>query len=359
MLRSNDLLKPYEVLSKSVKFNTYMIRFIISVVIFLVSLSCALAPSISQRMNGVSLVGIRDSLQSVQIKPLKNIHVSHVAIMPFGFIRDKIRPEIIFNIERQWFGEKAIGVKQYVEMLQKENIEIMLKPQIWISRGEFTGHLEMQTEAAWQQLERTYETYILEYARLAQALNIPIFCIGTELERFIKFRPDYWQRLIKKIKLAYRGKLTYAANWDEYQTTPFWNELDYIGVNGYFPLTEEQTPSVETCKIALKQWKVELKQLSNTQNKPILFTEFGYRSVDFTARQPWRSEHEIKSVNLEAQSNAYLAFFETFWGEDWVAGGFIWKWFPNHETSGGIDDSRFTPQNKPTEAIIKRIYSGF
>ena len=336
-----------------------MIKFIISVAICLVSFSCAMAPSTPKKMNGVSLVGTRDSLQSVQIQPLKNIHVSHTAIMPFGFIRDKNTPEIIFNTERQWFGEKAIGVKQYVEMLQKENIQIMLKPQIWISRGEFTGHLEMQTEDEWQQLESSYEKFILEYAQLAEALHVKLFCVGTELERFIKNRPDYWKNLITKIKQVYTGQLTYAANWDEYQETPFWKDLDYIGVNGYFPLTDEQTPSVEACKTALEKWKIELLQFTTEQNKSILFTEFGYRSVDFAAKQPWRYDRDMNVVNLEAQTNASLAFFETFWNEDWVAGGFIWKWFPNHTASGGGDDSRFTPQNKPAEVIIKRIYSGF
>lgn len=336
-----------------------MIKFIFSVAICLVISSCAMSPSSTTKINGVSYVGTRDSLLLEHVEPLKNNFVNYTSLMPFGFIRDQSHPEIIFNTERQWFGEKGIGIRQYAEILRKEDINIMLKPQIWIRRGEFTGHLQMETEAAWQQLEHSYETFILEHARLAEALNIPIFCIGTELERFIKFRPEYWQRLITKIKHIYKGKLTYAANWDEYQTTPFWNELDYIGVNGYFPLTEEQTPSVETCKIALEQWKVEMKQFLSTQNKPILFTEFGYRSVDFAAKQPWRSDRDMTAVNLEAQTNASIAFFETFWGEDWVAGGFIWKWFPNHAVSGGENDSRFTPQNKPAEAIIKKIYSGF
>jgi len=336
-----------------------MIKFFISIGFCLVLFSCAMAPSISKKMNGVSFVGTRDTLQSSYITPLKNIHANYTAIMPFGFIRDKNNPEIIYNAERQWFGEKVIGVKQYVELLQNENIQIMLKPQIWISRGEFTGHLEMQTEAEWQQLEISYKQFIFEYAQLAEQLNISLFCIGTELERFINHRPDYWQDLIVKIKQVYTGELTYAANWDEYQKTPFWNDLDYIGVNGYFPLTEEQTPTVEACKIALERWKIDLKALSSTNHKPILFTEFGYRSVDFTAKQPWRADRDMTAVNLEAQTNATLAFFETFWNEDWVAGGFVWKWFPNHTTSGGINNTRFTPQNKPTEVIIKRIYSGF
>jgi len=62
-------------------------------------------------------------------------------------------------------------------------------------------------------------------------------------------------------------------------------------------------------------------------------------------------------VNLEGQQNATQAIFEEFWNEPWFAGGFLWKWFHNHSTSGGEDNSRFTPQNKPVEAFIKKQYA--
>lgn len=336
-----------------------MTKILFSAVICLVLSSCAMSPPSAKKINGVSFVGTRDTLHTTHIVPLKSIHVNYTALMPFGFIRDQSNPEIIFNTERQWFGEKVTGVRQYVEMLRNNNIEIMLKPQIWIRRGEFTGHLTMSTEAAWQQLEDSYETFILEYAQLAEELNIKLFCIGTELEQFILNRPNYWKDLITKIKQVYKGQLTYAANWDEYQKTPFWQELDYIGVNGYFPLTAEQTPGVDSCKQALHKWKIEMEAFSQLHAKPVVFTEFGYRSVDFGARQPWRSDRDMTAVNLEAQTNATVAFFETFWNEDWVSGGFIWKWFPNHANSGGLDDSRFTPQNKPAEAVIKEQYKHF
>lgn len=326
---------------------------LISFLICLLLASCAMAPTNTPKFNGVSFVGTRNPIDIEHVEPLININATHAAVMPFGFMRDKNNPEIIFNSERQWFGETALGVKQYVEMLRTQNIQIMLKPQIWIGRGEFTGHIELETETQWQQFEISYEKFILEYAQLAENLKIKLFCIGTELERFIKNRPEYWNILIKKIKQIYTGKLIYSANWDEYHKTPFWNELDYIGINAYFPLTDEQTPSVESCKTAMQKWKTEMHEFSMTHNKSILFTEFGYRSVDFTAKQPWRFDRDMNVVNLEGQVNATQAFFEMFWNEDWIMGGFIWKWFPNHETAGGIDDSQFSPQNKPVEAVIK------
>ena len=46
-------------------------------------------------------------------------------------------------------------------------------------------------------------------------------------------------------RAVYKGKLTYAANWDgEFEEVAFWDALDVIGVQAYFPLTEERVPSV-------------------------------------------------------------------------------------------------------------------
>jgi len=205
-----------------------------------------------KKINGLSLVSSREAIDQSHIQPIINVHANHVAIIPFGFIRDLAHPEVRFNTDKQWFGETKDGVKQYVKELRKEKVKIMLKPQIWVWRGEYTGFIEMENEDDWKVLETTYTAYILEFAKLATTLKADIFCIGTELEKFVKNRPEYWQGLIKKIKTIYKGELTYAANWDEFKQTPFWNKLNFIGVNAYFPVSDVKTPTVEACR---EGWK--------------------------------------------------------------------------------------------------------
>ncbi|WP_445957993.1 glycoside hydrolase family 113 [Yeosuana sp.] len=323
---------------------------------FLLLGSCAMTSYHESKINGVSYVASNDSINEKNIRPVLNIHANYAALMPFGFIRELSHPEIQYNSDKQWFGETKAGVKQYIKVLKKDGIHIMIKPQIWVWRGEFTGMIKMITETDWLVLEKSYSKFILDYAEIAQELNVEIFCIGTELESFIDARPDYWNHLIVEIKKVYKGKLTYAANWNEYNRTPFWSDLDYIGIDGYFPVSDLKTPTVEACKLGLKRWKTEMKLYSEKFNKPILFTEFGYRSVDFTGKAPWQSDRDMNVVNLNAQTNAMQAFFETFWHEDWIAGGFIWKWYHNNDRAGGNNNTRFTPQNKPAEAIIKDVY---
>ncbi|WP_431133831.1 glycoside hydrolase family 113 [Psychroserpens mesophilus] len=322
-------------------------------ILFLIVTSCAVQ---KEKINGLSFVASPEIINEHHTKPVIEVGANYTAIMPFGFMRHLEHPEIIHNTDKQWFGETRAGAKQYIEALKKHSIKIMIKPQIWVWNGEFTGHIKMSSEDNWKALETTYSKFIMEYVELAQNTDAEIFCIGTELEQFTTERPEYWHNLISKIRTIYKGKLTYAANWDEFKRTPFWSTLDYIGVDAYFPVSEQQTPTIEECKAGWQSHKTLIKSLSETYNKPVLFTEYGYRSMDFTGKEPWESDHTIQSLNFEGQANATQALFEEFWNEDWFAGGFVWKWYHNYENSGGEKDNQFTPQNKPVEAIIKSYY---
>ena len=319
-------------------------------------LSCSATLEKQEKINGVSFVASREAIDDKNVSPIIKLNANYASVMPFGFIRELEHPEITFNSDRQWFGETEEGVKQYIKTLHKDQIRIMMKPQIWVWKGEFTGFIKMAHEDDWKALENAYSKFILTYAKVAEDAQVEIFCIGTELESFIDERPAYWKKLIVEIRKIYKGKLTYAANWNEYNRTPFWADLDYIGIDAYFPLSDSKTPTLEECKQGWTAYKKEMKVFSETYDKPVMFTEFGYRSVDYTAKAPWKADRDMTHINLDAQSNAMQSLFDEIWDEHWFAGGFLWKWFHDHEDVGGASDSQFTPQNKPVESVIRESY---
>ena len=309
-----------------------------------------------RKFNGVSFVASSRQINQTNIAPVLNVNANAVALMPFGFIRDTSSPKLTFNSDRQWFGETKKGLIQYALEFQKKNVQIMVKPQIWIWRGEFTGNLTMASEEDWRILEESYSEFIMTYAKVAQDIGAELLCIGTELEQFVMQRHSYWVSLITEIRKVFRGKLTYAANWDEFKRVPFWGELDFIGVDAYFPLTDLKSPAVADFEAGWNKHKIEIKAIQARFKKPILFTEFGYRSVDYTGKKPWESNRIEGSLNLKAQENGLQALYNQFWNEEWFAGGFVWKWFVNHNRVGGIYNNRFTPQNKPAEDLLKKLY---
>lgn len=311
----------------------------------------------SQKYNGVSFVASRDRIDKTHIQPVLNINSNSVALMPFGFIKSLDSPQIKHNTKMQWFGETKNGVVQYAKEFKKNNFKIMVKPQIWVWNGAFTGKIKMKNNDKWKELEKSYTSFILTYALAAKEIDADIFCIGTELESFVLNRPEYWMSLIKKIREVFNGKLTYASNWDEFKRVPFWKNLDIIGVDAYFPLTDKKNPDVQDFENGWKIHKPEIIKIQKEANKPIIFTEYGYRSVNYNGKRPWDSSLIEENINFQAQVNGLKAIYNQFWNEDWFLGGFIWKWFHSHEKVGGLNNNRFTPQNKPAEKLLAKFYS--
>ena len=320
-------------------------------------LGCASAQmQTMEKMDGVSFVSPARAFPQHYIKALENINADWMAVIPFAFAREN-QPAIHFDGAMQWWGEKPAGAKKIIEFAHQENIKVLIKPQVW-GMGHWVGDYELNKEEDWQIWEKDYETYIMTFAQIAVDYNVEAFCIGTEYRRAAVQREEYFRSLIKKIRAIYKGKITYAANWDNYENVKFWDDLDFIGIDAYFPLLNEANPSTAAIVEAWKPYKQKLKKFAFKYEKPIAFTEYGYMSCDYTAWRNWENEADRSAVNvnLEAQKNAYEAMFISLWEEPWWVGGFLWKWYDNHEKSGGLNNKDYTPQNKPVEEIIKKWY---
>ncbi|MDT8414779.1 MAG: glycoside hydrolase [Flavobacteriaceae bacterium] len=309
-----------------------------------------------EKINGVSYVSSRDPIDFEHIKPVLDIHANWTALSPFGFMPGLNAPDIRYNMSRQWRGERTDGIREMARLFKKNKVKILLKPQLWISHGDFTGHIKMNTEEDWLAFEKNYADFILTFAKLAEEEGIEMFSIGTELATYVAERPDAWKALIEAVRKVYSGKLTYAENWDAYHKFPHWKSLDFIGIDAYFPLSEAKTPEVAELLQNWKPVKEKIRTLSVQTGKDVVFTEYGYRSLDYTAKRPWDSSRELKDINFKAQENALTAIYRTFWNEPWFEGGFLWKWFHRHDESGGENDSQYTVQNKPAEGIIRQLY---
>ncbi|MBL0332498.1 MAG: hypothetical protein IPP08_02415 [Chlorobiota bacterium] len=312
---------------------------------------------LSQKINGVNIVSPKLKVYSNPIDTIKSINANWVAICPFAFLTPN-NPEIRYENSDSWYGDKYNGVKEMIKFAKNSKLKILLKPHFWVDGEGWAGDYNLSNDK-WKVWERNYINYILRLAKLADSNKVEMFCIGTEWKNAVKERPKFWFYLIDSVRKYYSGKLTYAANWDEYHNVPFWSELDFIGVDAYFPLLKIKTPSIETLKNEWLDIKKDLKAISIKNKKKILFTEYGYRSVNYTAWKQWEIENlSIKNaVNYRSQVNSYVALFDTFWNENWLAGGFIWKWYSDIENQLDVFiDTDYTPQGKPVEAIIKQRY---
>ena len=101
-----------------------------------------------------------------------------------------------------------------------------------------------------------------------------------------------------------------------------------------------------------------LEDVSGRFQRPIILTEFGYRSADGTNTVPGAYRDE-PPLDLQEQADAYQAALEVLWGQPWLAGIFFGGKRPAGSlirTSEGEDDNGFTPYGKPAEEVLKTFY---
>jgi hypothetical protein len=231
-------------------------------------------------------------------------------------------------------------------------MSVMLRMQAPCS-GE--NIVEPTDPAAWF---ASYATFINHYAQIAQDHGVELFCIGNELNVIDTSSYSNWATIISGVRAIYSGPLTYAATPGDYRKVPFWGLLDYVGINAYFPLSGAQTPSVANLVTGwssyndsgtVHNWTQEIETLQATVNKPVIFTEIGYRSIDYAALQP--SSNFVEPYNGVGQANCYEALWQVFANKPWFAGVFWWGWRTDPK-AGGAGNTDFTPQNKPAQRVL-------
>jgi hypothetical protein len=260
-----------------------------------------------------------------------------------------------------------------IQNLQAQGITVTLKPHVdsldGIWRGDFTWPTADTTTAeqqAWLTAWFTsYQAFILHFAQIASENNVGVMVIGTE---FAKLTGNtcagscrtYWDEyVINPLRAKYPNlTLAYGANaasaGDEFTTVTFWDDVDIIGVDGYFPLTNHADPTVAQLTAA---WttasgntsgfapELALKNLQSSHpSKPLIFTELGYTSTAGTNEAPYNFT-PTGSFDLTEQEDCYEAFFEVFSQEtSWMKGIFWWDW---SVSPPGANDTGYSPQTKP------------
>ena len=244
-------------------------------------------------------------------------------------------------------GESDEGLAETARRARMRGIRTMLKPHIWIrgrSDGKWCGDIDFSTEAEWDGWWASYRRMILHNAQMAQRSGMEALCIGTDLRSTVLKRPGEWRRLIADVRKDYGGELTYSANWNrEFEEVPFWEALDYIGIQAYFPLVESTDVTPASLKAAWAPYVKRIEALQQPVGKSVLFTEVGYQSTVDAAVDPW-AWRSIEPLDFELQAACYEAMFQAFWNRPWFAGANIRKWFPEgRRPSGGRRERGFTP----------------
>ncbi len=237
-------------------------------------------------------------------------------------------------------------------------MKAVLKPHLELidtSGGSWRGDIACSKEE-WGEWFDSYGKFAVHYAKMAQDQKVEMFCIGTELSSISVMKEELWkEKVISPVRGLYSGPLVYAANWDEeYNNVVFWEDMDYVGIDAYFPLSDKDKPTYKEIVAGWEKWAKDIEVFQAKVNKPLVFTEAGYCSAQGTTKIPWE-EVAKGPVDMQLQANCYKALMETFWQKRWFYGVYWWKWGTSAKF-GGPNNRGFTPQNKTAQDIVKKWY---
>ncbi|MEX0289367.1 MAG: hypothetical protein AB3N14_09680 [Flavobacteriaceae bacterium] len=276
-----------------------------------------------------------------------------LAIIPYGSIWEKNKPNP-YRTSHGPGGENDEGVVHTAFTARELGMTTLLKPQLW-GGGTWPGEVEMLTEEDWQLFFNYYYKWIRHYAFLAEIHEIDALSVGVEFAKATLMKEAQWRKMFRGIKGLYQGKLTYSANWGtEFEQVGFWDELDFIGLNCYYPLSKNDQPSKAELKANFEKVKAKIEIVYQKFNKPIVFTEIGFRSID----APWKSPHAEgdDSFNEHHQQLCYEVVFEGIENQEWCQGILWWK-FPSYLEYRGKENSAFTPNYKKAELTVKEWFT--
>jgi hypothetical protein len=243
----------------------------------------------------------------------------------------------------------------------------------------------------------SYDGMILHYAQLAQQYGASIYYVGTELdsasicpaEGGYPSCAQQWLSLIAQVRQIFHGRIAYAASVIDteypagsgqytpaYDLFPAWDAVDMIGVDSYFELDLPKgqggvpDPGVPALNAAWNSFTNEfgdpttdfadLHALASDYDKPVFASEIGYSDGAYSAHDPAsicpdESDPCTDTVDLQAQSDAYESFFETFANARWFVGMVLWDFQVDQTPT--LSSIQVDPRGTPAEQIIKNWWT--
>lgn len=222
-------------------------------------------------------------------------------------------------------------------------MKVTLKPHVDLDDGSSRTEIRPDSLDEWF---KSYEGMLSLYADIAERTGAEQLVVGTELKA-LSGETDRWRGLIDMVRGRYRGKLTYAANWDEFDRVRFWDALDAIGVDAYFPLDADD--SLGDAVKAWDKWIEKVDRVRRRYDKDVLLTEIGYPDTKSALAKPYDAsgprDAERQKIGVEAAL--------TVWTEpDWAAGMSWWQWASDLSVR-----EPYALNEQPAAEVIREWYS--
>ncbi len=295
---------------------------------------------------------------------LKALGADSISVNVWWF-QDDINSDVI-QADFTHYSASDDSVRTVVAAIHERGMAVVLKPMVDLRNDPTHWRGNIVGDEAWFTGPGGYGAFMDHWADIASETSAEMLVVGTELVNTAS-EEARWRTVVTDVRSRYTGPLVYAAlhGGSSAATSAnigWWDALDFIGLDAYYPLTSKTAPSLGELQAA---WQDRAAMIGNWRNslpsedqKPILFTEVGYRSWDGTNKAPWSgADKSSANVDQQEQADCYEALLSQLWGkEPWLEGLYWWNWEVDPHPTWEVPNW-YPIQDKPAEAVLRNYYA--
>jgi hypothetical protein len=182
--------------------------------------------------------------------------------------------------------------------------------------------------------------------------------IGVECKSWSGRFGPFWASFIAEIRAEFGGLLTYSANWDEAEAVIFWDLLDLLGINAFYPLADHHGATDAEYREGARRRVEPVRALAVAHDMPVLFVEVGYTTRADAAVEPWLWPDGMEGVVVDEreQARGLEAMLEAFLPERYFAGFFVWRYYASLDDVSQEAEWGFSPHAKLAAEVLEQAF---
>ena len=286
---------------------------------------------------------------------LVGLGATWVSITPFGRLWSLSSTEILLDFEAPAADNRA-AVGRAIDLAHARGLRVLLVPHLWVETTGWRGEIDPGTPEGWARYIASYRRFLAFWTEVAAEHEADMLSLGVECKSWSGRFGAEWTRMIADVRRRYGGLLTYSANWDEAIDVGFWDQIDLIGINAFYPLADSAEGDYDAGALRVVD---EVERVAAHFDQPVLFVEVGYTTRPAAAVRPWEWPDDMVGVVVDEaeQARAYRAVLAAYTGPAWLAGLFIWRTYADPDDVTQEAAWGFSPRAKQAEAALSEAFT--
>lgn len=288
---------------------------------------------------------------------LVRLGANTISITPFGRIWSLRSTDIRMDFEAPYEDNRQ-AIRRITEQAHARGLRVVLIPHLWVETGGWRGEIDPGDAEGWRAYHRAYRHFLLSWAKDAADFGIDALSIGVECVSWSGRFGDVWTSLIADVREVFPGPLTYSANWDEVDNVIFWDLLDWVGVNAFYPLASHNDATYAEYEAGARAAIKGLVRSASVVGKPAVLMEVGYTTRRDAAIEPWLWPDHMSDVVVDEweQARALAALMGAAAEHPDVLGFFLWRYYANLNDVSQEAPWGFSPHAKLAEPLLQSVY---